>query len=166
MPDVQRPFDSEEVSRGPAPGVPPRWAGRRGKRPHSLFDAIRRGFIGRCPACDRAKLFDAFLKPMQMCPSCGQDWSHQRADDFPPYIVILVLGHVLVPSMAAVETEFHPPIWVHLTLWLPLALLLGVGLLQPVKGAVIAYQWWCGMGGFRERQHPLRKSTTPPSTPI
>jgi uncharacterized protein (DUF983 family) len=119
-----------------------------GPMPPTFFGAIRRGFRGKCPACGNGRLFAEFLKPVEACAVCSEDWAPQRADDFPPYIVILVLGHAIIPGLASVEVAFHPPMWVHLALWLPLTLILGVGLLQPVKGAVIAYQWWHRMGGF------------------
>jgi uncharacterized protein (DUF983 family) len=35
-------------------------------------------------------------------------------------------------------------------LWLPPTLILTLGLLQPVKGAVVALQWRMGMHGFEE----------------
>lgn len=52
------------------------------------------------------------------CPSCGQDWRHQRADDFPAYLVVLAVGHVIVPSFIL------------------------------AKGAVIGVQWALAMDGF------------------
>nr|WP_037490297.1 DUF983 domain-containing protein [Sphingobium indicum] len=125
-----------------------------------MWSALWRGLRCLCPACGATRLFSAFLKPVDRCPACHQDWTHHRADDFPPYIVILVLGHVIVPGMATVTLAFDPPIWVSLAIWLPLALVLGVGLLQPAKGAVIAYQWWHGMGGFEGRA-----AASPPSQP-
>jgi uncharacterized protein (DUF983 family) len=39
---------------------------------------------------------------------------------------------------------------VHAALWIPLTIGLSVGLLQPVKGAVVALQWFAGMHGFDE----------------
>ena len=59
--------------------------------------AMGRGLHGQCPACGQGKLFRAFLKPVDACAACGEDYTHQRADDFPPYIVILLLGHILAP---------------------------------------------------------------------
>jgi uncharacterized protein (DUF983 family) len=47
-----------------------------------------------------------------------------------------------------VETQFAPSYWIHLALWLPLTLGLAIGLLQPIKGAVVAVQWHLGMHGF------------------
>ena len=165
MPDVERPidrwllpdlpvptrtgaaeYDIVKLSRGDDTGP--------GPLPASMGGALWHGARGLCPSCGAARLFGAFLKTVPHCPACGQDWSHQRADDYPPYIVILVLGHVIVTGMAATEVAFHPPMWVHLALWIPLILLLGVGLLQPAKGGIIAYQWWYGMGGFEGRDAP------------
>ncbi|MFM5893384.1 MAG: DUF983 domain-containing protein, partial [Novosphingobium sp.] len=65
--------------------------------PHSLGAAILRGARGLCPRCGKAKLFRRFLKPIEVCPHCHQDWTYQRADDMPPYISILITGHVLAP---------------------------------------------------------------------
>jgi uncharacterized protein (DUF983 family) len=48
----------------------------------------------------------------------------------------------------AVETHFAPAYWIHLALWLPLTLGLSLALLQPVKGVVVAVQWFLGMHGF------------------
>ncbi len=58
--------------------------------------AMRRGFMGRCPNCGKGKLFRAYLKVNPRCPSCDEDFSHQRADDAPPYLTMLIVGHVIV----------------------------------------------------------------------
>jgi uncharacterized protein (DUF983 family) len=110
--------------------------------------AVARGFRGRCPHCGQGKLFRAFLKVTDRCPVCGEDFSHQRADDFPAYIVILIVGHILVPSALIVETEFAPSYAVQLAVWLPLALVLSLALLQPVKGGIVGLQWALRMHGF------------------
>jgi uncharacterized protein (DUF983 family) len=39
------------------------------------------------------------------CPACGQDWRGHRADDFPPYLAILVTGHVMAPVI--IELGLH-----------------------------------------------------------
>ena len=114
----------------------------------SLAEALWRGFRGRCPHCGEGRLFRAFLKVADRCPRCGEAFHHHRADDFPPYLVIIIVGHVLVPLVFAVEATFAPPAWFELALWLPLTLALAIGLLQPVKGAVVALQWRLGTHGF------------------
>jgi uncharacterized protein (DUF983 family) len=64
----------------------------------------------------------------------------------------------VVPMALYVETEFAPSYWIHLALWLPLTLGLAIGLLQPIKGAVVAVQWHLGMHGF-EYARELRNSS-------
>jgi uncharacterized protein (DUF983 family) len=110
--------------------------------------AMRRGFFGRCPNCGQGKLFRAFLKVADQCAVCGEDFSHQRADDAPAYFNIVIVGHIVVPLVLAVEVAFAPPYWVHVVLWLPLILGLSFGLMQPIKGAIIGWQWANRMHGF------------------
>jgi uncharacterized protein (DUF983 family) len=113
-------------------------------------DAALRGFFGRCPACGKGKMFLKFLKVNDACPECVEELHHQRADDFPAYLVIVIVGHILVPIILAVETAFAPAYWVHAVLWGPAVLGMTLGLIQPVKGAVVAMQWFLGMHGFEE----------------
>jgi len=116
--------------------------------PQSLTAALLRGIRGKCPRCGEAKLFGKFLKPIALCPRCQQDWTHQRADDMPPYISILVTGHVLVPVIIYFGAVSDISMWQALAICLALASVMMLGLLQPAKGGVIALQWWHGMHGF------------------
>ncbi|PZU57841.1 MAG: hypothetical protein DI547_12330 [Sphingobium sp.] len=113
-----------------------------------FWPAARRSLRNRCPACGEARLFERFLRPVPECPACGQSWISHQADDFPAYIVILLLGHLLVPLMIEVNATFAIPLWVQGLLWPGLAIVLAVGMIQPVKGAVIAFQWSRRMHGF------------------
>ena len=116
--------------------------------PHSLRAALLRGIRGRCPRCGEAKLFGKFLNPIAVCPRCHQDWSHHQADDMPPYISILITGHVLVPVIIYFGAVSEMSMWQALAICLVLASGLMIALLQPAKGGVIALQWWHGMHGF------------------
>lgn len=110
--------------------------------------AILRGAVGRCPNCGKGKLFKSFLKVAETCNHCGEELNHHRADDLPAYLIIVILGHVLIPGVVWVEVEYSPSYWVHAALWLPLTLILAIGLLQPIKGAVVATEWFLGLQGF------------------
>ncbi len=114
----------------------------------SVLQAMGRGWRGRCPNCGEGRLFRAYLKVVDRCAVCGTELFHQRADDAPPYFVTLITGHIVVPAALAVEVAFAPPIWVHALLWGPLTLGLALGLLQPVKGAIVGWQWAMYMHGF------------------
>jgi uncharacterized protein (DUF983 family) len=116
--------------------------------PRNLGRAMWRGFRCRCPNCGQGPMFRAFLKVVDRCPVCGTELFHQRADDAPPYFVILITGHIVVPIALIVETEFSPPFWLHAAIWGPLTVALALALLQPVKGAIVGWQWANYMHGF------------------
>ncbi len=115
-----------------------------------LSTALRRGFLGRCSNCGQGRLFGAFLKVTDHCSACQEPYHHHRADDFPAYLVILIVGHIVVPLQLWMETQFAPGLWVQLAILLPLIGVLTLGLLQPVKGMVVAVQWHAGMHGFSD----------------
>jgi uncharacterized protein (DUF983 family) len=116
----------------------------------SLPTALVRGFSMKCPHCGRGHLFGRFLKVVDHCEVCHEDYTPQRADDFPAYLVIVVVGHIVVPALLAVAVAYNPPAWLQLAIWLPITLFSSLGLLQPTKGAIVALQWQTGMHGFEE----------------
>jgi uncharacterized protein (DUF983 family) len=110
--------------------------------PVDFWAALRRGWRGRCPRCGEGRLFGGFLKMRSRCPVCGQNLEPFRADDAPAYFTILVVGHIVVPLVLALERFGHqPPLWFHAALWLPLSVLLALLLLPRIKGTVIAALW-------------------------
>jgi uncharacterized protein (DUF983 family) len=115
-----------------------------------VWTAMKRGFRGRCPRCGEGKLFRAFLKVDNNCSVCSLDFTPHRADDLPAYLVIVIVGHLLVPVILWIETDYSPPVWLQLSIYLPLTLIASLLLLQPVKGAVVGMQWALRMHGFDE----------------
>jgi uncharacterized protein (DUF983 family) len=119
--------------------------------PRQLLPAILNGVRCRCPRCGKGKLFRAYLKVADRCPVCGEELLHHKADDLPPYISIVIVGHILVGLMLHLEMEYSlAPIWYVATL-LPLALILPLVLLPSIKGAVVGLQWANRMHGFDPR---------------
>jgi uncharacterized protein (DUF983 family) len=114
----------------------------------SLAHAMWRGFRMRCPHCGQGALFGRFLKVADHCPKCDEELFHHCADDFPAYLVIAAVGHVIVPAILAVETAYAPALWLQLLIWLPVTTLSALALLQPTKGAIVGLQWQLGMHGF------------------
>ena len=115
-----------------------------------VWTAMKRGFRGRCPRCGEGKLFRAFLKVDDHCPACGLDYTPHRADDLPAYLVIVIVGHIVVPAVLWIETNSSPAVWLQLAIYLPLTFVLSLLLLQPIKGAVVGFQWALRMHGFDE----------------
>jgi uncharacterized protein (DUF983 family) len=116
----------------------------------TLGTALMRGLSGHCPQCGQGHLFRAFVKVADHCEVCGEAFRYHRADDFPAYLVIVLVGHIVLPLVMFVEIAYAPSYWVHAILWTPMILLMGVGLLQPIKGMIVALQWHMGMHGFAE----------------
>jgi uncharacterized protein (DUF983 family) len=115
----------------------------------SVGRAIVNGLLCRCPACGKGKLFRAYLKVNEACAQCGTVLSHNRADDFPPYIAIFITGHLLVGWMLHTEMSgvpVDPMLYVYTMV--PLALLLPLAMLPSIKGAVVGLQWANRMYGF------------------
>ena len=99
------------------------------------------GLIGRCPNCGEGPLFEGFLRVSPRCKACGFDLAKADSGDGPAVFVILIAGFVVAFAALITELAVHPPIWVHLVLWLPLAAIVCLGLLRPFKGVLIALQF-------------------------
>jgi uncharacterized protein (DUF983 family) len=117
--------------------------------PHrDVWSAMLAGWRCRCPACGRGRLFRAFLKVADTCPECSEALHHQRADDAPAYFTMVIVGHVIVGGILALEKARHPETWVHLVIWLPLMAAMTLFLLPRIKGALVGLQWANRMHGF------------------
>jgi uncharacterized protein (DUF983 family) len=95
----------------------------------------------RCPRCGEGKLYDGLLSVAPHCPKCGLDLAAQDAGDGPAVFVVFILGAIVVALAILVEVTFSPPLWVHIVLWAPLILGGAIGMLRPLKAALIALQY-------------------------
>ncbi len=141
----------------PAPAVNGPQTDAAAKPARDPWRAIGQGLRGRCPACGTGKIFYAYLKVNDACPSCGEELHHHRADDAPPYMTIFIVGHIVGASMLLTETYWpDAPIWLHAMVWPTLALLLSLWFLPGIKGALISLQWALRMHGFETAPPPGR----------
>ncbi|MBX9709421.1 MAG: DUF983 domain-containing protein [Xanthobacteraceae bacterium] len=150
-------MDSLSVTPAPAKSVTSAttWVSDRAALPkRDVWTAMARGFKSRCPRCGEGKIFCAYLKVANSCSVCGQDFSGHRADDLPAYLVIVIVGHIVVPVALMIETNYSPPVALQLAIYLPLTLIASLLLLQPVKGAVVGLQWAFRMHGFDDSATP------------
>jgi uncharacterized protein (DUF983 family) len=111
----------------------------------SIWVGIRRGLACRCPVCGQGHLFSGYLKVKPRCEVCGADNSVYPSDDFPPYLTILILGHLLVPLFLWVDRAYSPSVWVQAAIWLPLSAVLCMLLLPYMKGATVGLCWATGL---------------------
>lgn len=130
-----------------------------GPPPRPLARALLRGWRCRCPQCGEGGLFRGYLAVADSCSACGLDLRDHRADDAPPYVTILIVGHVVIPVLLTVEQLWAPAQWLQFAFWLPVTLAMTLAMLRPVKGALIGFLWSRRMHGFG------RDGTADPSEP-
>jgi uncharacterized protein (DUF983 family) len=85
-------------------------------------------------------LFAGFLRPTAQCARCGYALAAADSGDGPAVFVIMIVGFLIVFGALFTEVAYHPPVWVHLVVWLPLGAALSMILLRPLKGLMIAAQ--------------------------
>ncbi|MEZ5827615.1 MAG: DUF983 domain-containing protein [Hyphomicrobiales bacterium] len=137
----------------------------RSTGPRPILQSMLRGARQKCPACGVGAMFRRYLKVSDNCPRCGEALHHQRADDAPPYFTIVLVGHVVVALVLSVEMAYHPPMWLHAALWLPLTVILALIALPLIKGALVALQWALLMHGFDpDAKEEIGDRFAPPSS--
>ena len=62
--------------------------------PVDFWPALMRGWHGRCPRCDKGRLFSSYLKMKGHCEVCDLALEPYRADDAPAYFTIFIVGHI------------------------------------------------------------------------
>jgi uncharacterized protein (DUF983 family) len=112
---------------------------------NSAWLGICRGLRLRCPHCGEGKLFGRFLKVADRCGECGADNSVYPADDAPPYLTLLLVGHIFIPIMFWIERAWEPALLLQLSFWLPAVAAATVFTLPYMKGAVVGIAWATGV---------------------
>src|SRR6476659_11350040 len=108
---------------GPAGSQDNDWTSAETASGRNVGLSLWRGVRGRCPRCGRGRLFCAFLKVDDHCSVCGLDFTGHRADHLPAYLVILIVGHIVVPTALWIETNYAPAVWLQLSIYLSFTLI-------------------------------------------
>ena len=99
------------------------------------------GLACRCPNCGEGHLFEGFLKVADRCEACGYDLRAADSGDGSAVFIILIVGVIVGFGALITEVVAHPPVWLHLLVWLPLTAVLVLALLRPFKGVMLAMQF-------------------------
>ncbi|MBT9244488.1 DUF983 domain-containing protein [Gemmobacter fulvus] len=113
-----------------------------------LRPALLRGWQRRCPNCGSGPMLRSYLKVRESCPVCGEALHHQRADDGPAYVTILIVGHILGPMILWAFVKWRPDPLVLTAVFSVGTVALSLWLLPRIKGAFVALQWSRRMHGF------------------
>ena len=114
----------------------------------SFWPAVRNGWSRHCPACGAGPLMHSYLKVRDTCPVCGEAFHHQRADDGPAYLTLLIVGHLLAPLIFFVFTHFRPEPLTMVAVFSVLCVGLSLYLLPRLTGAMVGLHWAKRMHGF------------------
>lgn len=112
--------------------------------PRAKWPAMKLGLAQLCPRCGHAPLFRAYLKPVEHCRHCGENWGEVRADDGPAWATMLVVGHLLAPFFYYFIFKADLPDWAPAVILSALAIVMSLWLLPRMKGLFIALIWVTG----------------------
>ena len=113
-----------------------------------LSTLLWRGFRQKCPRCGETRLFASFLKTPESCSTCHHELGAIRADDFPPYLTMFIVGHIIVPMILIIEKSSPMSIYMNLMIWLPLTAVLTFWFLPRIKGLIIGLMMHIGLCGY------------------
>jgi len=103
--------------------------------------AARRGALFRCPSCGKGRLFRSYLKQVDACACCGENFSYIRADDGPTWLTLLIVGHVVVALALIAVASTNWSTWFSVSLFSSLAVVLSLAFLPSAKGIFIGIIW-------------------------
>jgi uncharacterized protein (DUF983 family) len=103
---------------------------------------FRTGPYGHCPRCGEGHIFNGFLTLRDSCEVCGLDYSYADPADGPAVFVQLFACAPGVIFTMMLEIMASPPVWVHLITSLPILLATTVLPLRPIKGWLVASQFF------------------------
>lgn len=109
---------------------------------YPVLSPFKTGVTGHCPRCGEGRLFSGFLTLRSRCDACGLSYGFADPADGP---AVFVIAFGCLPSVLLalwIEVAYAAPYWVHLFTSLPFLLLTCVPPLRPIKGWLIATQYF------------------------
>lgn len=96
---------------------------------------------GLCPRCGNPTLFDGLVSFAAKCRGCGLDFSAFNVGDGPAAFLTFGVGGLLTALAVWFELAANPPWWLHVLLWLPLAVVLTFGGLRIAKAWLLQAEY-------------------------
>ncbi len=96
---------------------------------------------GLCPRCGKPTLFTRWAEFAERCPNCGLDFSKFNVGDGPAAFLTLILGAIVVALAITLELTLHPPLWLHMLIWIPFTAGGVILSLRAAKGALMSAEY-------------------------
>ncbi len=100
--------------------------------------SLARGIAMRCPACGRTSAFSGWFTIRPVCPVCAAPLGRVPCDTLPPYLTIVIGLAIIGAGLIVADRNHTLDYTTSLIVFIPLAIMLQLGLQRPVKGAVLA----------------------------
>ncbi len=95
-----------------------------------------------CPRCGRGHIFQSFIALKPKCEVCGLDLSFADPADGPAFFSTMFMSFPVLGFIWWLDATYSPPIYVHLLVSAPLLILACVLPLRPLKGWLVASQYY------------------------
>jgi uncharacterized protein (DUF983 family) len=109
--------------------------------PAAPITPAQTALTGRCPRCGKGKLFGGIVSFAPACDRCGLDYSGFNVGDGAASFLILIVGAIVTGLAMWLELSRSPPWYVHVALWLPLTVILSLGLMRFAKALLLALEY-------------------------
>ena len=110
--------------------------------PNSLWSALGRGALLKCPRCSKGRLFQSYLKPVQNCQACDKKWDTVRADLAPAWASMTLSAHVIVVVYHVFFFDAPIANWITTSSLIAIAAVISLLSLPSFKGLFMALVWW------------------------
>ncbi len=114
----------------------------------TLKEAALRALLGRCPCCGKGRLMRSYLKQVEQCSVCGEQFGQIRADDAAPWLTIIVVGHIFLPLAFLLNWDWMPT-WAAMVSMATLFACLSLAILPRAKMLFIAILWQTRAPGYK-----------------
>ena len=99
---------------------------------------------GLCPRCGAKTLFASVVAFAPRCRACGLEFSSFNVGDGPAAILTLIIGALITGLALWLQIAVNPPFWVHVILWVPIAIAAVLYGLRVSKAALLYAEYTRG----------------------
>lgn len=116
--------------------------------PRDAIQALRRGWIKRCPHCGRNRIYARWMQAHEYCPDCGEAFHHARISNVVPLLAAPLAMFPACFVLVIAEAVGGVPLLVEGVVAIGLALAIVTAVLPRAKGAAIGLAWARYADGF------------------
>lgn len=99
------------------------------------------GVRGLCPRCEKGHLFEGYLRLAPRCDVCHLDYEFADPADGPAFFAMMIATGPVLLFAVWFQATFDLSYWWQIPTTLPLAAVLCLALLRPLKGWLVCSQY-------------------------